>query len=115
MKIRLLLIVFTFVTLLSAKAQETINRCAAMEVDQRLRLEDPNYAANRDQIEQATQQWIVDNPSGLRTVVSVPVVFHVLYNGTAENVSDDRILDQLNVLNNDYRKLNSDFTDARAV
>lgn len=98
-----------------AMAQESINRCAATEVDQRLRLEDPNYSINRDQIEQYTQNWIAAHPEGLRTVVTIPVVFHVVYNTTSENISDARILEQLNVLNNDYRKLNSDFSSARAV
>ena len=41
-------------------------------------------------------------------VIVVPVVFHVLYNTTAQNVSDQQVLSQLAVLNNDYRKHNAD-------
>ena len=42
-------------------------------------------------------------------VVTIPVVFHVLYKNTTQNISDAQINSQLTVLNNDYRKLNADF------
>ncbi|HEY5407550.1 MAG TPA: T9SS type A sorting domain-containing protein [Ginsengibacter sp.] len=41
-------------------------------------------------------------------VIVVPVVFHVLYNTSAQNVSDQQVLSQLTVLNNDYRRNNAD-------
>jgi hypothetical protein len=41
-------------------------------------------------------------------VVVVPVVFHVLYNTSVQNVSDQQVLSQLTVLNNDYRRRNAD-------
>src|SRR5664279_2917617 len=41
-------------------------------------------------------------------VIVVPVVFHVLYNTSVQNVSDQQVLSQLTVLNNDYRRLNAD-------
>ena len=42
-------------------------------------------------------------------VVTIPVVFHVLYKNSQQNISDAQILSQLAVLNADYRKLNADF------
>jgi hypothetical protein len=48
-------------------------------------------------------------PSGKTNVVyTIPVVFHVVYANTTENIPDQRLLDQLEVLNEDFRKLNSD-------
>src|SRR6185312_8926897 len=41
-------------------------------------------------------------------VIVVPVVFHVLYNTSVQNISDQQVLSQLTVLNNDYRRLNAD-------
>ena len=41
-------------------------------------------------------------------VIVVPVVFHVLYNTSVQNVSDQQVLSQLTVLNNDYRRRNAD-------
>ncbi len=43
------------------------------------------------------------------TVVTIPVVFHVLYKNSNQNISDAQIQSQLDVLNKDYRKLNTDF------
>ena len=42
-------------------------------------------------------------------VVTIPVVFHVLYKNATQNISDAQINSQLAVLNKDYRKLNTDF------
>lgn len=41
-------------------------------------------------------------------VIVVPIVFHVLYNTNAQNISDQQVLSQLTVLNNDYRRHNAD-------
>jgi hypothetical protein len=38
----------------------------------------------------------------------IPVVFHVIHNYGAENISDDQIYDAINILNRDFRKLNAD-------
>lgn len=45
----------------------------------------------------------------------IPVVFHVLYNKTAENLNDTSILSQLRELNNAFRKRNKDTTRIRAI
>src|SRR5258705_10136784 len=45
------------------------------------------------------------------TIITVPVVFHVIYRTTQQNISQARILDQLNVLNADYAKNNADTTN----
>ena len=41
-------------------------------------------------------------------VVTIPVVFHVLYNTDAENISEAQVLSQLQVMNDDFRRLNAD-------
>ncbi|MBL0063569.1 MAG: T9SS type A sorting domain-containing protein [Bacteroidetes bacterium] len=41
--------------------------------------------------------------------VTIPVVVHVVYNNQTENISDSQILSQIEVLNADFRKRNSDF------
>jgi hypothetical protein len=39
---------------------------------------------------------------------TIPVVFHVLHTGGAENISDAQINNQMMILNRDYQKLNAD-------
>jgi hypothetical protein len=43
-------------------------------------------------------------------VITIPVVVHVIYNNSQQNISDDQIRSQILVLNNDYRKKNADAT-----
>ncbi len=97
-------------------AQAPQRICAAMDVDARMKAEDPTYAANREAIETFTQNYIATNAgAGERTVVTIPIVFHVVYNVAAENISDAQIMSQLTVLNQDYRKTNTDAGTAPAA
>ncbi|MCL4109532.1 UNVERIFIED_CONTAM: hypothetical protein GTU68_038927 [Idotea baltica] len=41
-------------------------------------------------------------------LITIPVVVHVVYNTEEENISDAQIQSQLDVLNEDFRRLNSD-------
>ncbi|HEY0030087.1 MAG TPA: M43 family zinc metalloprotease [Bacteroidia bacterium] len=43
-------------------------------------------------------------------IYTIPVVFHILHEGGTENISDAQILDQMRILNEDYRKLNADIS-----
>lgn len=47
--------------------------------------------------------------------VSFPVVFHVLYNTTAQNLPDTVLLHQLDVLNEDYQAMNADIVNVPAA
>ncbi|GAB3583215.1 hypothetical protein GCM10027345_28560 [Hymenobacter daeguensis] len=47
--------------------------------------------------------------------VTIPVVVHVLYSTASENISDAQIQSQIDVLNEDYHKLNSDYTKTPSV
>jgi hypothetical protein len=43
-----------------------------------------------------------------RVVINIPTVFHIVYRNSTQNISDAQIQSQLAVMNNDFRKLNSD-------
>jgi pregnancy-associated plasma protein-A/type IX secretion system substrate protein len=50
-----------------------------------------------------------ENPSSPQSsFITIPVVVHVLYNSAQQNISDAQILSQINILNQDYRRLNAD-------
>lgn len=54
-------------------------------------------------------QMIVTAESNTK-VITIPVVFHVVYRTSTENIADSKIFDQINSLNLDFRKLNLDAT-----
>lgn len=49
------------------------------------------------------------------TIYTLPVVFHVLYNNSQENIHDSLLYNQLEVLNRDFRRLNDDTTRTRQI
>jgi Pregnancy-associated plasma protein-A/Secretion system C-terminal sorting domain/Fibronectin type III domain len=55
-----------------------------------------------------TEQFILNGGAQERTVVTIPVVVHVVYFNSAQNISDAQIATQIAVLNNDFRRLNAD-------
>lgn len=60
-------------------------------------------------IDQQLLQQAEQNNSGARGVIyTIPVVFHVLHNGGAENISREQIMDALAILSRDYRLQNAD-------
>lgn len=77
----------------------------------------PNVFQQRQAME-ASIQGILDNDPNFRVsggVITIPVVFHVLYNTPAENISMAKIQSQLDVLNRDFRKMNADTASMPSV
>ena len=101
--------ILTVVLSVGLISQTTHRNCGTMHAYQQLLNEHPEYAIERQKIEQHTQQYAVSYDAQRKVVVvTIPVVFHVVYKTTEQNVSDQMILDQLDVLNKDYRKTNAD-------
>ena len=94
----------------------TQRKCGAMEVHHRLLAESATYAQNREQIENLALAY----KQGLRAVsrtgvTQIPVVVHVVWNKEEENISDAQIQSQIDVLNKDYRKSNSDISQVPSL
>lgn len=90
--------------------QNSVERCSYQGALEQLIEKDPSQLENlrdaRDQIEAK----LLNQESRSGTVYQIPVVFHVVYNNAEQNVSMDAIYSQLDVLNEDYRKQNSDIS-----
>ncbi len=114
---QLLKISLALLLLVSATPANAQRNCGAMEHLQNMILQDPSVLQNRQSIEQFTQNWIINNPQGNtgRALVTIPVVVHVVYRTTTENISDAQIQSQINVLNADFAKLNADWTNTPSV
>lgn len=97
-------ILFSFLTTGQVLAQG-IRRCGTYEMfemqkqadpglENRLKMREITVKENRDQNE------FSDNEE----LITIPVVVHVLYNESAENISNEQIYSQIVVLNEDFRK-----------
>jgi len=93
----------------TASAQENVQRCHTTEFTQALEANDPDYLTGRAEALDQIARWEAEHPeSGERAVLTIPVVVHVVYKTAVQNISDAQILSQIDVLNEDYRKLNAD-------
>ena len=94
-----------------------IFRCQAVAEHQRLLRKDPEYRWRRREIEREIGDWIrAYGADGVRTgLIRIPVVFHVIWHTSAENISDAQIASQIAVLNEDFRRLNADATSTPAA
>lgn len=85
------------------RAQYDQNEQRAAEEDRAAFLE--GYPKHRRSTERNDQNSVQSPPQYI-----IPVVFHIIHDYGAENISDAQVLDQMRILNEDFRKLNSDTT-----
>lgn len=79
--------------------------CGSMDVLEQQIQQDPQRLDRLNDLEQFTQSFVPDESKAL---VTIPVVIHVVYNGNTQNISASQIQTQMQVLNEDFRRLNSD-------
>lgn len=82
--------------------------CASMEVLDRLKAEDPQLESRMQAIERQTTEYLLSDPVQNRATITIPVVVHIIYRTSSENVSDAQVQSQIDVINADFRNLNSD-------
>jgi len=84
-----------------------INRCASEDAYKILMATDPVYRAAREKFIKDADEWVAQHPNyQAKTTVIIPVVVHIIYKATAENISDARVAEQLAYTNADYAGTN---------
>lgn len=92
-----------------SQAQHSHRGCSTMDHLQEQMIADPTLRERMNDIERETARYLETHANEKTSAITtIPVVFHVLYNTTAENISDARILEQLNVMNKDFSRTNAD-------
>lgn len=83
--------------------------CGTIQYMEDMLQQDPAWKVRLDQLEIETQNFEANRASHkTQAVITIPVVVHVVYRTNAENISDNQILSQIAILNEDFRKLNAD-------
>ncbi len=84
--------------------------CSTSEAEQKLFAEHPELIQQQANYNAILEQLIQERKGmkSVEQVYTIPVVFHVIYTTPAQNVSDANIIAQVNRLNLDFRKMNSD-------
>ncbi|AEV31377.1 Pregnancy-associated plasma protein-A [Owenweeksia hongkongensis DSM 17368] len=97
-----------------ASANDTLVGCGSFELMKHADRVKPGFL-------KAANQYLAnitnENANRKKTssgVMQIPVVFHILYNDTSANLADSVIQDQLRVLNESFRRQNTDTVNTRA-
>ena len=97
----LFFILFTEIELMSQE------RCGTVQVTKNREIKYPAYKKNRKNVNIETDIWIEENYNN-KSIITIPVVVHVVWSNSNQNISDFQIETQINVLNQDYRRDNID-------
>ena len=73
--------------------------------------ENPKRLFKMEQIQKHLDKFISNSGNKSAQLYTIPVVVHIVHNNNAQNISDSQILSQLTVLNDDFRRMNSDAND----
>lgn len=102
---------------INAQSNQMPRKCGSHDDYVQMMQNNPQFKSNQQEIEKYTADYI-SRLSGFRTsstLVTIPVVVHVLYNTAAQNISDEQIKTQIDVLNEDFSNINFDRNRIRPV
>lgn len=114
------ILLLLFISPLLLFSQE-IQKCATDHYIQHLETKNPGTIDRMQQVFEIAKQranaqnFTKNNQQEWDTIYRIPVVFHVVYNTPQQNISDELILSQLEILNRDFRRINEDTANTRAI
>ncbi len=100
------------------------NICRTTEYRQQLLLNHPELASKIAAVETFTKNFQKGNgyttlgfnpASDGSGIITIPVVVHILYNSAQQNITDAQVQSQIDILNQDYRRLNADTVNTPLV
>ena len=117
MKKNILISVFCLFSLLSTNSIFAQRTCASHDHLQLMLQQHPELREKIEEIERHTEAFVNNPRAHGRTVITIPVVFHIVWRSgyPVENISDAQVMSQLTVMNADFAKLNTDTSNVPAL
>ncbi len=115
MKKKTITILLCALALVSAFSVQAQRNCATMDHLHQQELTHPERIQRLQSIEQHTARVLQRQSRAVNGTITIPVVVHVIYNAPAENVSAAQVQSQIDVLNDDFRRLNGDASSTPAI
>ncbi len=101
--------IFTITFLLISCYLIAQEKCGTTEITKYMMDTYPNYKIEKEKVNTETEKWIKENyQQGEKTIITIPVVVHIVWKTSEENISDSRIYEQIEILSNDFRRTNLD-------
>ncbi|MFN0188305.1 MAG: M43 family zinc metalloprotease [Bacteroidia bacterium] len=86
-------------------------RCLTHDLHQKKLSSDALYRKNFELENSRSLPLGLNTTAMIDTTITIPVVFHVLYNSTQQNISDEEIQSQIDILNEDFAANNASSLD----
>lgn len=111
---------FLFVLLICLPYQliGQVKRCSTDEYLQIRLLENPSLKEKIEQLNQLYQEFrqgVLTERRSPPAIITIPVVVHVVHKTAVQNISDQQIISQIEVLNQDFRRQNADAVNTRSI
>jgi len=111
------MIIGLFLIVSLAEAQErNIKKCMTSKLVEHEMQANPHYKDIVENYFNGLQEWLNNNPNSKNTIITIPVVVHVVHKqshnlGIGTNIPQIQIDDAIRILNEDYRKMNPEFSN----
>lgn len=92
-------------------------KCGSTLAAQQQQAQNPSFRRDLAQAQKLADEWRAKHPNGdeTRVIVTVPVVVHVVYQNATQNISNAQVQTQIDVLNRDYGRTNTDASNTPAA
>ena len=98
---------------LIATAQE---RCGTEAHTKNMMSNNADYAIAIEKVNSQTEKWIENHPNySEKSIITIPVVVHVVWKTNQENISNAQIESQIEILNTDFGRTNIDVINTPSV
>ena len=94
---------------------QNVSKCnTTFLVNQSVTEDSRNYYA-MEEVANKNNQWVTENNNSEKSVITVPIVVHIIYRqthanvGSGTNISNAQIEDAIRILNEDFSKTNTEF------
>lgn len=97
-------------------AQHDVHYCHSNEKMDEIKFQNPTLYQQMELENQQLEEWTAHyiqneyDPSARTAIYTIPVVFHVLHTNGPENISDAQIYSALELMNDNFNKLNASWT-----
>ena len=100
---------FTTILILSSIYGFSQQRCGTSIRTNHLSEKNEDFAIAKLKVNKQTTKWIENNSNfSEKTIITIPVVVHVVWRNPQQNITDAQIFSQIEVLNSDFRRTNID-------
>lgn len=84
------------------------SRCLSHDHSERILSNNPDLIKKKVMLDKKINQWTASNDGRKNgAVITLPLVFHVIFNTSSQNIDSLQIASQIDVINDDFRKLNA--------